>query len=36
MVVLVLIDIVVMSLWIGVDTPEIVTTDIQSQVSQSG
>ena len=33
MIFLVFVDILVMSLWIGVDTPEIVTTDLQSQVS---
>ncbi|KAL9973235.1 hypothetical protein ACROYT_G019659 [Oculina patagonica] len=32
MVILVFVDILVMSLWIGVDTPEIITTDLQSQV----
>lgn len=30
---LVFVDLLVMSLWVGVDTPQIVTTDLQSQVS---
>jgi len=29
---LVFVDLLVMSLWIGLDTPQIVTTDLQSQV----
>ena len=33
-VVLVLVDILVMSLWFGVDTPHIVTTTLESQVSK--
>ena len=33
-VVLVLVDILVMSLWFGVDTPRIVTTTLESQVSK--
>ena len=32
---LVLVDILVMSLWIGVDTPEIITTTLESQVSKA-
>lgn len=31
---LVFVDILVMSLWMGVDTPKIVTTDLQPQVSE--
>ena len=31
--ILVLLDILVMSLWVGVDTPEIVTMNLESQVS---
>ena len=34
-VLLVVIDILVMSLWIGVDMPKIVTTTLESQVSMN-